>query len=144
MAIPQFLPKLEVIDGEDIITKVDDDAVTASQRKINLLWIDEVRDREVRSPIGQAINRRLTQAQAWEHLLQLKNMTDSPINREDILNLRKDVQNLEGTGKEGQNEEEVMNRIMKFAQRYGIPFQMAEFINNPKKYIGTLASVSGY
>ena len=144
MAIPQFLPKLEVIDGEDIITEVDDDAVTASQRKINLLWIDEVRDREVRSPIGQAINRRLTQAQAWEHLLQLKNMTDSPINREDILRLRKDVQTLEGTGKEGQNEEEVMNRIMKFAQRYGIPFQMAEFINDPKKYIGTLASVSGY
>ena len=139
VGIPKFVPKVtELEDGtkETIVPDLDD--VKRSQKAISLLFIEHMADQVTKNPISAEVTRDLREAQAWQHLLDLKNTTENPVSQADILRLRDDVKELEGTGNVEENDDEVMSRIMKFALLYGIPFNMALYILDPVKYAGTM------
>ena len=142
LGFPKFVPTVKVLeDGTKDITPPDLKVVKQSQKDITLLFIEHMADQATKNPISLEVTRDLREAQAWQHLLDLKNTTENPITQEDIAALRVDVKKLEESGNVGENDDEVMARIMKFALLYGIPFNMALYIQDPQAYAGYMGAL---
>jgi hypothetical protein len=129
---------------DDFLVKADE--ISTAQNDTQRLFITEMMDRDSKNPLRSEIYRPLREAQVWDHIRNVKRLThESEILDADIIEMqgRIGVIQSEGLKKHSQEELEslVSYEIDRFAQMYGIPYNMALYLYDEKAYIGSLASV---
>jgi hypothetical protein len=129
---------------DDFLVKADE--ISTAQNDTQRLFITEMMDRDSKNPLRSEIYRPLREAQVWDHIRNVKRLTpESEILDADIVEMqgRIGVIQSEGLKKHSQEELEslVSYEIDRFAQMYGIPYNMALYLYDEKAYIGSLASV---